>query len=212
MPSLQTPAPTFDDVWRTIQELALQSKETKDSLRETERLMKERSLEMDRQMKETDRQMKETDRKIDKLRTEIGNLGNRLGDFVQRIVKPGLEELFQQRGLTVHRTMQNLEKRDDAGRILSEVDLLVVDSVVAVAVECKSHLSVDDVNEHLERMALFKGCWPEYAPYRLLGAVAAMALPEDVGRYAYRKGLFVLAQSGETIEIRNDANFDPKVW
>jgi len=46
MTALQSTAPTFDDVWRTIQELALMSKET------------------DRQMKETDRQMKETDRQV----------------------------------------------------------------------------------------------------------------------------------------------------
>lgn len=209
MPSLQTPAPTFDDVWRTIQELALLSKQTELSLKETERLMKEQSAETERLMKE---RSVETERKIDKLRTEIGNLGNRLGEFVQEMVKPGLEELFQQRGLKVHRTMENLKKRDDAGRILSEVDLLVVDSDVAIAVECKSHLSVDDVNEHLRRLAAFKEHWPEYARYRLLGAVAAMVLPEDVGRNAYRKGLYVLAQKGERVEIRNDMRFKPKEW
>lgn len=109
-----------------------------------------------RMFQETDRQMKETDRKIKQLSTEIGNLGNRLGDFVQGIVKPGLEELFQQRGLTVHRTMQNLESRDDAGQMLSEVDLLVIDSVVAVAVECKSNLSLDDVKDHPQPFSEFQ--------------------------------------------------------
>lgn len=185
--TLEQPAPTFQDVWRMFQETSLQ-------------------------IKETDRQMKETDRKIKQLSTEIGNLGNRLGDFVQGIVKPGLEELFQQRGLTVHRTMQNLEKRDDAGQMLSEVDLLVIDSVVAVAVECKSNLSLDDVKDHLNRLASFKEHWPEYAHYHLLGAVATMVLPEDVGHYAYRKGLYVLAQKGEQVEIRNDARFRAKEW
>jgi len=41
------------------------------------------------------------------------------------------------------------------------------DSDTAIAVECKSHLSVDDVNEHRERMGLFKTCWPEYANIQL---------------------------------------------
>ena len=114
--------------------------------------------------------------------------------------------------MKVHRTMQNLTCRDDAGQLIAQVDLLVVDSDTAIAVECKSHLSVDDVNEHLERMGLFKTCWPEYAGYKLLGAVAAMVLPEGVGRFAYRKGLFVLAQHGEIVEVRNDSQFQPKVW
>jgi hypothetical protein len=39
-----------------------------------------------------------------------------------------------------------------------------------------------------------------------------MVVPEQVGRFAYRKGLFVLAQSGQAIEIRNDATFQPKTW
>ena len=39
-----------------------------------------------------------------------------------------------------------------------------------------------------------------------------MVLPEGVGLYAYRQGLFVLAQSGDSVEIRNDARFAPKVW
>jgi hypothetical protein len=33
-----------------------------------------------------------------------------------------------------------------------------------------------------------------------------------VARFAYRKGLYVLAQSGDTIQIRNDARFQPKQW
>ncbi len=185
--ALEQPAPTFQDVWRMFQETSLQ-------------------------IKETDRQMKETDRKIDKLRTEMGSLGNRLGEFVEEMVKPGLVRLFQERGLKVHRTMQNLTCRDDVGQLVAQVDLLVVNSDTAIAVECKSHLSVDDVNEHLDRMNLFKTCWPEYAGYKLLGAVAAMVLPEGAGRFAYRKGLFVLAQHGEIVEVRNDSKFQPKVW
>ena len=41
---------------------------------------------------------------------------------------------------------------------------------------------------------------------------ATLVLPDEVGRYAYRHGLFVLAQSGDAVEIRNDAKFVPTVW
>ncbi|MEA3640857.1 MAG: hypothetical protein VBE63_13055 [Lamprobacter sp.] len=36
--------------------------------------------------------------------------------------------------------------------------------------------------------------------------------PDQVGRFADRKGLFVLAQSGPAMEIRNDARFQPRTW
>ena len=45
-----------------------------------------------------------------------------------------------------------------------------------------------------------------------MGAVAGMVVPDDAARFAYRQGLFVLAQSGESVTIRNDANFQPGVW
>jgi len=39
-----------------------------------------------------------------------------------------------------------------------------------------------------------------------------MVLSDEVGRYAHRKGLFVLAQSGEAMEIRNKEPFSPNMW
>ncbi|WP_235726395.1 hypothetical protein, partial [Methylotuvimicrobium buryatense] len=53
---------------------------------------------------------------------------------------------------------------------------------------------------------------PKYRDVELMGAVAAMVMPNDVARYAYRKGLYVLAQSGNTVLIRNDGKFSPKIW
>ncbi len=128
------------------------------------------------------------------------------------MVRPAVVRLLRARGLPVHQVAPNLSAYDDSGQVIAEVDLLALNAQVAVAVECKSHLSVDDVNEHLQRLAQFKDCFPHYREYQLLGAVAGMVVPDQVGRYADRKGLFVLAQSGQAIEIRNDASFQPKTW
>jgi len=47
---------------------------------------------------------------------------------------------------------------------------------------------------------------------KIFGAVAAMVVPDQIASYAYRKGLFVIAQSGEDLMILNDATFRPKAW
>jgi hypothetical protein len=39
-----------------------------------------------------------------------------------------------------------------------------------------------------------------------------MVVPSDSARYAYRKGLFVIAPSGDDVVILNDSKFKPKVW
>jgi hypothetical protein len=47
---------------------------------------------------------------------------------------------------------------------------------------------------------------------QLYGAVAGIGIESDADRYAYRQGLFVLAQSGDGVVILNDEQFQPKAW
>lgn len=39
-----------------------------------------------------------------------------------------------------------------------------------------------------------------------------MVVPDQIASYTYRKGLFVIAQSGDDLMILNDAKFRPKAW
>lgn len=90
--------------------------------------------------------------------------------------------------------------------------MLVITSTDAVLIEVKGKLIQGDVDEHLERLAKFKRLMPRYHDVRAMGAVAAMVVSEEVARYAYRRGLFVLIQSGENVVILNDQTFKPKTW
>jgi len=77
-----------------------------------------------------------------------------------------------------------------------------------VAIEVKSFLSVDDVKEHQERLEKFKILFPRYQTAKLIGAV----IPDNIARYAYQQGLFVLGQKGDNMEILNDQAFKPKIY
>jgi hypothetical protein len=125
-------------------------------------------------------------------------------------VRPAAVRLFQERGIDVHELHTGVSVRRSDGGI--EIDLLVVNEREVVLVETKSKLTQTDVDEHLERLDKFKRLMPRYADLQALGAVAGMVVPDDVARYAYRQGLFVLAQSGDSVVILNDAKFQPKVW
>jgi hypothetical protein len=39
-----------------------------------------------------------------------------------------------------------------------------------------------------------------------------MLIPDNVAQYAYKKGLFVIGQTGEQLVIRNDEKFKAKIW
>ncbi len=200
---MSTVQPSFDDIWRLFQETRLQFQETRLQFQETERFLKE-------QAQETDRRFQETDRKIKEVTMNIGRLGNKLGDFVEEMVRPAAVRLFQEWGIAVHEVHRQVVANRRGAAI--EVDLLVVNDEDVVAIECKSTLSVDDVNEHLARLGKVTELLPSYANKRVLGAVTGMVIPDHVAEYAYRQGLFVLAQSGENVVILNDAKFQPKAW
>ncbi len=161
-------------------------------------------------LREVAESQKETDKKIKEVTANIGRLGNRLGEFIEDTVRPAAVRLFRERGIEVHEVQQNVSvQRGDEGL---EVDLMVANDLDLVAVECKSNLKQQDIDEHLARLAKIKRLLPKYANTRVMGAVAAMVIPDNVARYAYSKGLFVIGQSGEHLEIRNDAEFKPAVW
>jgi hypothetical protein len=207
-------ATTADEVWALLGQLV-------ESQKETERLLQESKLETDRRMQETDRHMQETERllkeqsqktdeQIRAVNKELGELGNRLGEFVEWQVRPAAVRLFRERGIAVRELSRDVSV--DNGDEGIEVDLLVVDTTQAVAIEVKSRLTQRDVDEHLERLGKFKRLLPRYENIELLGAVAAMVAPWEVTRYAYRQGLFVITQSGEDLVILNDAKFQPRAW
>jgi hypothetical protein len=161
---------------------------------------------------EADKRAAESAKEMKALRTELGKLGNRLGDFVQEMVHPAAVRLFQERGLPVHRVISNMRYLNDDRQSILEVDLFVINGTVGILIECKSHASIDDVNEHLERLEKFRIYFSEYKDITLHAAIAAMVMPEEVARYAYKKGMFVMAQNGESIDIKNDGKFNPKIW
>jgi hypothetical protein len=182
-------ATTPDEVWQLLGEL-IQSQQ------ETERLLREQS--------------KKTDLQIQQINQQLGKLGNRLGEFVEWQVRPVAVRLFQERGIDVHELHTEVSVQRPEGGL--EIDLLVVNDTEVVLIEVKSKLTQADVDEHLDRLAKFKQFMPRYRDVNALGAVAGMVVPEEVARYAYRRGLFVLAQSGENVIILNDHLFRPRVW
>ena len=200
-------ATTANEVWQLLGELI-------QSQKETERLLQEQSQESDRRFRETDRRFRETERVMkeqnQRVDEQLGKLGNRLGEFVEWQVRPAAVRLFQERGIDVNELSADLsvQKGDDG----LEIDLLVVNGSEAIAIEVKSKLTKADVDEHLERLDKFKRLLPRYQNLKILGAVAAMVTPSEVASYAYRQGLFVIAQSGDDLVILNDQKFKPKAW
>jgi len=126
------------------------------------------------------------------------------------LVAPGAVRMFRERGIEVHQTHTRIEAHKNGDTM--EIDVLVVDDEYAIAISVKSTLKVEDVDNHLEALAKFRKFFPYLADKKILGAVAGVVIDEGAGKYAYRKGLFVITQAGENVKILNDEKFNPKEW
>ena len=160
----------------------------------------ERREEANRSMEELKKQVQETTK-------AVNNLTTRWGRFVEEMVEPAVVRLFQERGIDVTQTMSRLKSQRP--RAAMEIDIVAVNGSELVAVECKSRLSKDDVNDFLTRLQRFKVAFPQFREFRIYGAVAGIEIDHGIDAYAYRQGLFVIKQSGETVKIANDDLFQP---
>jgi len=208
---------TADEVWQLLAELTKAQKETERLLQAQSQDAEQRSKDAEKrfkkteqQLRETDRQIREVNKRIGEVNKQIGDLGGKWGLFVENMVAPACETIFLKRGIPVHQVSQRVKKRLDSKTL--EIDVLVTNENHVLIVEVKSSLGVDDIKEMIEDLREFRSFFPEYSQKQLYGAVAGIEIEEGADKYAYRQGLFVLAQAGETVSILNNSTFQPKNW
>jgi hypothetical protein len=185
-------------------------KELRESFQET----RERQQETDRQLKETDRQLKESERQlketIQETNRQMRGITDSLGRFAEQMVQPAVVSLFHKRGIALTGVYHRLRQRRNGDTM--EVDVLGEGKEAVVAIEVKLRLEVEDVAEFLSELPDFHRFFPTFRGHTLYGAVAGMSMEQNVVRYASRHGLFVLAPSGENVQIMNDKKFQPRVF
>jgi hypothetical protein len=190
-------------------------------------MMRETDRRMDKRMEETDRQMKETDRRIEKsvkemealkktverVTVNVGGLNRSLGELIETLIAARLWEKFPDYNLK--RAYQRVPIFDENNRIKTDLDILLSNTSLAMAVEVKRELDrTKDVDEHLKRMELARKYPPaEVAGKKLLGAMAGGLVDADVQAYANESGFFVLELTGESVRlIPPPDGFVPKQW
>ena len=173
--------------------------------------------EADRRFAEADRRAAEAEERLARAEAiaaqanqAVNSLSSRWGRFVENMVAPAALHLFQDRGIAVQEVYQRV--RSARGNLNLEIDILVVDDDVAVIIEVKSRLTQDNIRQVLRSLERFKAAFPHYTDYQLYGAVAAIEIDKDVDTYADNQGLFVIQQSGDSVEISNTSDFTPGTW
>ena len=187
---------TFEKVWAMFQE--------------TDRKMEENARQLEenaRQMKETERQMKITDRKI-------GELGNRFGELVEHLVAPSIMEKFNEIGFFFTKKSENVDIREPHNPdSFAEIDILLENGDVVIAVEVKAKPNQNDINDHINRIEILKRAADRHGDTRKYrGAIAGAIMPKELRSQILRSGFYAIEQTGDTVKINIPEGFTPREW
>ncbi len=191
---------TPEEIWEILRQVALRQKEG-------EEVRKEAQAEDRRQMRRLREQMEETDRR---LRRAEGLFTSQWGRLIESLVEGDLVKLLRERNVEVDVVSSRIRLSRDPK--LREVDLFAANGEEAVAVEVKSTLKPEHIEDFVELLDELPDLFRSYRARRLYGAVAYLKAQEGTTRYAMRKGLFVIRATGSSASIVNEPDFKPRLF
>jgi len=209
---------TLDDLLRSQEEAWKAIRETQQAVKETQKHIDGNRTVMD----EAWTAIKETQKHIDGNRTvmdeawtaiketqkNIGGLNNTLGSIVEHILTPGLPQKFKKLGYSFNR----IATYKFAEGVYAQIDGMLENGEMAVAVEVKTTLRQTDIDDHLVRMEKIRNYADEHGDKRqFMGAIAATITDESSRNYALKNGLFVIEPSGDDVKVIKPET-EPRIW
>jgi hypothetical protein len=145
----------------------------------------------------------------------MGFVQNKLGEVVEHIVMPNINKKFKYFGYSFGAPQRNIKFFDKNHSLIAEADILMPGDTGFMIGEVKTTLKKEDVDRHVQRLETIRNdaVWPRIdGSHKLWGFVAGAIVADDVKEYACQNGLFVAAQSGDTIKLDVPDGFVPKTW
>lgn len=148
-----------------------------------------RKADYERLSRETKQQMQETDRKLRELAEQFTST---TGHITEGIMKPAAQRIFQEAGFDISHYLCNMHSKMKNEHAEMEVDLLMLNGTIAIAVEIKTDCRKKDIDHFMRQMAKFKRLFREYRDKEVLAAVAALNYDKDALEYAKKQGLLAI--------------------
>jgi len=160
-----------------------------------------------REWQELREQMKETDRKI-------GEMSNRFGELAEHLVAPGIAAKFNELGHHFDGVVPSgYIIRNDKGKDIAEVDILLENGDCIMAVEVKTRPRLQDIEHHVKRLEILREHRNKKRDNRkIYGAIAGVVYGDAEKDATIEAGFYVLEQTGDTMRIHFPPDFIPREW
>ncbi|GEM_PF-474891 len=167
----------------------------------------ERLNRTDEHINRTEAQLNKTIKKLDDIGAKLGEMGIIQGKVAEDLFYRNVRHVFGQKNMAFSDVRRNLKKKG-----VAEYDIVAVENDTVLVVSVKNKLERYMIDDFLSgKLPKFRQVFPQYRDFRLLGGVGALVMDDGVGRYAEKKGLYVMTQNGEGgAMLVNRKNFTAK--
>ena len=183
---------TFEKVWTAMMESNQRMEEDRQKAQqETNRILADIGTRLDKSVADIGT-------KLDK---SLGGFGNTLGKITEAMLSTEMWKKFHDLGFDFERQAERV-KFAKGKQLIAEADVFMENGEYAMIAEVKTTLTNDDINSQLRRIERIRQHMDAHHDDRkLVGAVAASVVPENVLEYAHKKGLYVVVHSGDATKI-----------
>jgi hypothetical protein len=153
--------------------------------------------------------------RVDRVTANVGGLNVSMGELIETLFGPHIGEKFDAYQYNLKRIFKRVPIYDDASRQRGEIDLLLSNTTVCVALEVKRWLDdMTQIDKHIQRMKLIRQYPPAEAKgKKLLGAMAGAVVTAEAREHAEQSGFFVLELTGDDVRLLElPEHFQPKEW
>jgi seryl-tRNA synthetase len=189
----------------TLDDLRKSQNEAWKAIREDRNYLKEFSERQEKANQELRDALRESKKALDK---SMGELTNKLGSIVENIMVPDLPKKFKALGYSIDRIATYKYTKQG---VYAQIDALLENGTMAIAVEVKTTLRKEDIDDHLLRMDKVRQHADKNGDTRqFLGAMAATIADKTLITYALKQGLFIIQPSSENIKVTKPPK--ERVW
>jgi predicted AAA+ superfamily ATPase len=171
--------------------------------------------ETDRKFAESAEQLTRLEKTVERVSNNVGGLNGSIGELVETLIAPHLAEKFDAWNYNLKRIFHRVYIYDDTNSQRGEIDILLSNTTVCMAVEVKRWLEkTEQVDDHIKRMQLIRKYPPAEAKGKgLLGAIAGAVVTPQAREKKEKNGFFVLELTGDDVQLLQDIkDFQPALW
>ena len=181
---------------------------------EAEEDAKKRRAEAEEEAKRRQKEWEKTERTVRRTNKQLGDLHRRFGQLAEHLVAPNIHKRFNELGYHFGSYAPGgIKILNEQGKAKTEIDFVLENGETIMALEVKTKPAIKDVEHHIRRLEILRDHRRGLNDRRRIqGAIAGAIFGPEEKKATVEAGLYVVEQSGDTMQIDVPDGFVPREW